>query len=199
MELNMTHLILTAAAGYLLGNISPAYLIGKKFAHIDIRKHGSGNAGTTNSLRLLGKKKAAAVLLIDALKGVVAAQLGFRLGGERLALVGALAVIIGHVFPIFLNFKGGKGVATTLGSLLSIFPAYGSIALLIGIALIFRTRIVSLGSMVGVVSMALIVFFSGADRFSLMIVSFIALFVLFTHRENISRLIKGTERKLGEK
>lgn len=199
MEINMTHLAVTAAAGYLLGNISPSYLIAKKYANIDIRRHGSGNAGTTNSLRILGKKKAAAVLLIDALKGVAAARIGFWLGGEQLALIGALSVIIGHVFPVFLNFKGGKGVATTLGSLLSIFPALGSIALLIGVTVILKTRMVSLGSMVGVVSMAGILFLKGADRFSLCVVSFIALFVLFTHRENIGRLIRGNERKLGEK
>lgn len=199
MELNSRDWIIVIVAGYFLGNISPAYLIGKKFSNIDIRKHGSGNAGTTNSLRVLGWKKALLVLMIDALKGVIAARLGYFLGGEHLALIGAIAVIVGHVFPVFLKFKGGKGVATTIGALASIFPMYALIAVLIGVSVIMKTRYVSLGSMSGIVSMTLILYWTKADQYSLSMVSFIALFILFTHRENIQRLRQGSERKLGEK
>lgn len=199
MELNSRDWIIVIVAGYFLGNISPAYLIGKKFSNLDIRKHGSGNAGTTNSLRVLGWKKALLVLMIDALKGVIAARLGYFLGGEHLALVGAIAVIVGHVFPVFLKFKGGKGVATTIGALASIFPMYALIAVLIGVSVIMKTRYVSLGSMSGIVSMTLILYWTKADQYSLSMVSFIALFILFTHRENIQRLRQGSERKLGEK
>lgn len=199
MELNSRDWIIVIVAGYFLGNISPAYLIGKKFSNLDIRKHGSGNAGTTNSLRVLGWKKALLVLMIDALKGVIAARLGYFLGGEHLALIGAIAVIVGHVFPVFLKFKGGKGVATTIGALESIFPMYALIAVLIGVSVIMKTRYVSLGSMSGIVSMTLILYWTKADQYSLSMVSFIALFILFTHRENIQRLRQGSERKLGEK
>lgn len=199
MELNSRDWIIVIVAGYFLGNISPAYLIGKKFSNIDIRKHGSGNAGTTNSLRVLGWKKALLVLMIDALKGVIAARLGYFQGGEHLALIGAIAVIVGHVFPVFLKFKGGKGVATTIGALASIFPMYALIAVLIGVSVIMKTRYVSLGSMSGIVSMTLILYWTKADQYSLSMVSFIALFILFTHRENIQRLRQGSERKLGEK
>lgn len=199
MELNSRDWIIVIVAGYFLGNISPAYLIGKKFSNLDIRKHGSGNAGTTNSLRVLGWKKALLVLMIDALKGVIAARLGYFLGGEHLALIGAIAVIVGHVFPVFLKFKGGKGVATTIGALASIFPMYALIAVLIGVSVIMKTRYVSLGSMSGIVSMTLILYWTKADQYSLSMVSFIALFILFTHRENIQRLRQGSERKLGEK
>lgn len=199
MEVNSMHIAAVIIMGYLLGNISPSYLIAKKYANIDIRNYGSGNAGTTNSLRVLGVKKALIVLLIDAAKGIAAARLGYFLGGERLALIGAVSVIIGHVFPVFLKFKGGKGVATVIGSLMSVFPMYGLIALLIGIAMIMKTRYVSLGSMTGIVSMTFLLYMNQADSYSLSIVSFIALFILFTHRENIRRLRNGTERKLGEK
>lgn len=199
MEHSMMKLLITIVASYLLGNISPSYLIGMKYDHIDIRDYGSGNAGATNSLRVLGKKKALVVFLADALKGLVAARLGYMLGGEEMALIGAASVIVGHVFPIFLKFRGGKGVATTIGSLSSIFPMYGLICVLIGVALIFKTRYVSLGSMSGAVSMAVILWMTKAPPDVLWIVSMIALFILFTHRTNIKRLMSGTERKLGEK
>lgn len=199
MEANSVHIAAVIITGYLLGNISPSYLIAKKYANIDIRNYGSGNAGTTNSLRVLGVKKALVVLVIDAFKGIAAARIGYFLGGERLALIGAVSVIIGHVFPVFLKFKGGKGVATVIGSLMSIFPMYGLIALLIGIATIMKTGYVSLGSMSGIVSMTFLLYMNKADSYSLSIVSFIALFILFTHRENIRRLRSGAERKLGEK
>lgn len=198
MEFNIIRLIITLIAGYALGNISPSYLIGKRYDNIDIRQHGSGNAGATNSLRVMGKKKALLVFLIDALKGLVASRIGYALGGEQMALMGAVAVILGHVYPAVLRFRGGKGVATTLGALISIFPMYGLIAILLAITVIIRTRYVSLGSLTGAVVMAFILFMTKADSYSLSLVALIALFIMFTHRTNIKRLLNKTERKLGE-
>ena len=184
---------------YLLGNISPSYFIGKKFKNLDIREHGSGNAGTTNTLRVLGAKYALIVFVIDFLKGLIATQIGYKAGGLEFALIAAVAVVFGHVFPVLLKFKGGKGVATSVGALLGLFPIYGLIALLLAIALIMKTRYVSLGSIVGMSTLPFILYSARQPRESIITSIILAGFIIFTHRENIKRLINKTERKLGEK
>ena len=184
---------------YLLGNISPSYFIGKKFKNLDIREHGSGNAGTTNTLRVLGAKYALIVFVIDFLKGLIATQIGYKAGGLEFALFAAVAVVFGHVFPVLLKFKGGKGVATSVGALLGLFPIYGLIALLLAIALIMKTRYVSLGSIVGMSTLPFILYSARQPRESIITSIVLAGFIIFTHRENIKRLINKTERKLGEK
>ncbi len=185
--------------GYLLGNISPSYFIGKRIKNLDIREHGSGNAGTTNTLRILGAKSALVVFAVDFLKGLIATQIGYRLGGLDFALVAGIAVVFGHVFPVFLKFKGGKGVATSIGVLIGVFPIYGIIALLIGVALIMKTRLVSLGSIAGMATVPFILYSARQNTKSIVTGAILAGFIMFTHRENIKRLINKTERRLGDK
>jgi len=143
--------LLIILVSYLLGSVSFAYLISKHFYHIDIRNYGSKNAGATNVLRVIGGKSALIVLLLDVLKGVIAVLLGRLIGGEGLALLCGVAVVVGHNWPIFLCFKGGKGIATSLGVILGIYPLGALIMLLIGILVIAFSRYVSLGSVTAAV------------------------------------------------
>ncbi len=127
-------IILTIIIGYLLGCISAAYLIGKKFGHIDIRQYGSGNAGATNMLRTMGIKYAAPTLILDMLKAAAAALLGWLIMGSRWGIaIGGYAAVLGHTFPFYMDFKGGKGVAAICGVLMVLNPLLGIILLVLGI------------------------------------------------------------------
>ena len=145
--------IIMAIIAYLIGSINFSVIISKKVAGFDVREKGSGNAGTTNMLRAVGKKAAAVTLICDVLKGVVAIGIAIILGNivkdinrELLIQVAGIAVVLGHTFPVFFGFKGGKGVATSLGILLLSNWQIGLICLVFGIVLIILTRMVSLGS-----------------------------------------------------
>lgn len=193
------NIFLVVVIAYMLGNISPSYIMGKKYKNLDIRKHGSGNAGTTNALRVLGKKSAAIVFLVDLVKGLIAVQIGHLIAGYTGALTAAVFVVIGHIFPVFLGFKGGKGIATTIGALISLFPMVTVIATLLGVGIILRTRIVSLGSLIGISVLPLILLGAGQDRQGVITAAILSGLVIFTHRENIKRLRDKNERRLGEK
>lgn len=190
--------IISIILSYFIGNISPAILIGK-MAGIDIRKQGSGNAGTTNVLRVLGKKAAIATFLIDISKGVIAVLIGRYIvgGGQELAMACGMAAFIGHIWPIIFGFKGGKGIATAFGVILAINPLLGlaicaPVFLLIGI-----TRRVSVGSLVGAVIFPMIAYLF--DPIYLIWALAMAVIVLIKHRMNIKRLLKGEEPKLSFK
>jgi len=188
--------IVVVIISYFLGNISPSTMLAKARG-VDIRKEGSGNAGTTNALRVLGKKAAAATLLIDVLKGVAAVLLGRYLGGEEIALICGTAVFCGHIWPVFYKFKGGKGVATAIGVILTAAPLLGACILAGALAIIAISRRVSVGACI-----AAIVFPFAATLYDsdLMIWSIVmALIILFKHRQNIKRIIKGEEPKLNFK
>ncbi|WP_159882978.1 glycerol-3-phosphate 1-O-acyltransferase PlsY [Paenibacillus puerhi] len=187
--------------GYLLGSISFSFLAGKLLKGIDIRQHGSGNAGATNTLRVLGKGPGIAVLLLDVLKGVAAVWLGYLLsGGETLFLVlSGISVIVGHNWPVFFGFRGGKGIATTIGVMVSVafLPA-----LLAGIAAILSivwTRYVSLGSLLFTALLPLFIWLMGRPVEILWLSLLLFAFALFRHRSNIVKLFKGQENKLGSK
>ncbi|WP_276351671.1 glycerol-3-phosphate 1-O-acyltransferase PlsY [Cohnella caldifontis] len=191
--------IVGIAASYLLGSVSFSILMAKWLKKIDIRQHGSGNAGATNTLRVLGKGPALAVFLLDIAKGVVAVLLGLWLGdGEAwVPVVCGLAAIVGHNWPIFFHFKGGKGIATTIGALavLAIGPA--AIAGAAAILVIALTRYVSLGSIVFVVLLPFLLAAFGFDSSYLWGSAVIAVLAVYRHRRNIAKLIQGTENKLG--
>ncbi len=200
----MTTIIFSTVVGYLLGSISFSYIIAKKIKKVDIRQHGSGNAGATNTLRVLGVGPAILVLLLDALKGIIAVLLGFYLAGEGLApALAGLMAIIGHNWPIFLKFKGGKGVATTIGVLATLVFLPALYAGILGIVSIVITRFVSLGSLIFLLGTTMItVFFR--DYFNYPIeYAYLLLIVtalsFWRHRSNILRLLKGTESKIGQK
>jgi len=194
---------------YLIGSI-PFGVFAGRFAGIDVREHGSKNIGATNVLRTLGKKYGIAVFLADALKGLVAVRLAVWLAGadpfyrSSLGIVAAVFVVIGHSFPIWLRFRGGKGVATSGGACLGLLPVPTSIGGLIWIVVFLAFRYVSVASIAAIVSLPLVVWLL-SDRgnspnylmfgFSL----FIAFLVTWRHRENIVRLTRGTEPRFDRK
>ncbi|RXT14044.1 glycerol-3-phosphate 1-O-acyltransferase [Ammoniphilus sp. CFH 90114] len=187
-------------AGYLLGSISFSYLIAKKVAGIDIRHHGSGNAGATNTLRVLGKGPGILVLLLDALKGVSAVWFAHWIsGGDHLitALAGAMA-IIGHNWPVFFGFKGGKGVATTIGVIASLSFISFLWSALITVAVIYITRYVSLGSLVFLALIPIFMYVYGEPNAYIWMAAIVCILGFVRHSQNIVRLLQGTESKLGQ-
>ncbi|WP_037372758.1 glycerol-3-phosphate 1-O-acyltransferase PlsY [Anaerovorax odorimutans] len=188
--------IISVIVSYFLGNISPAILIGKLYG-IDIRKQGSGNAGTTNVLRTLGKKAAAATLFIDIFKGVLAVIIGRLLGGEQLAVICGLAAFIGHIWPMAFSFRGGKGVATGIGIILTVNYILGIIVAIIALAVMAITKRVSAGSVIGAVSLPIVSYFICPQY--LLWLCIMAVIVIIKHRENIKRLLKGEEPKFSFK
>lgn len=183
-------------AGYLIGNISFAYYAGRIFGGFDIREKGSGNAGATNVIRVLGWKIGIGVFVLDALKGLAAAAIGLVLGGEVGAMLAAFGVVLGHDFPVFLNFRGGKGIASTTGIFLFLFPlpALGSVLLFILIVLV--SRWVSLGSLVFVSCVLAYVLVSGQPTAYAVLAAGLTLFAFLRHSANIQRLLRGEENRL---
>ncbi len=192
--------IMLLVCSYLLGSISFAYLFVKGFRGIDIRSVGSGNPGATNVARLMGLKTALVVLLLDALKGwIVAATVPRLVADPGFVLLCGLAVIAGHNWPVFLKFRGGKGVATTLGFFLgfAFLPTIGVVAFVAGV--IFLTRFVSLGSIVGSIAIPVLMVLSPELRSHLLYGLIICLIILWRHGANIKRLLQGTEPRLEKK
>lgn len=190
--------ILTVIIAYLLGNMSFAFILGKVLMHKDVREYGSGNSGATNAIRAFGAKIGVMAFVGDLLKGVIAVLIGRLLCGNIGAYFAGAFVILGHNYPIFLKFKGGKGVATSIGVMLIISPAVSLICFVIGLCLAFFTRMVSLGSITGMV-LAPIVALVFIRPFNLQLFIF-CLFVsslsIYRHKENIKRLMQGKENKL---
>ena len=204
--------IIMAIIAYVIGSVNFSVIFSKKFAGFDVREKGSGNAGTTNMLRSVGKKAAAITLVCDILKGVVAIGIAILLGNipdinkELLVQIAGVCVILGHTFPIFFGFKGGKGVATSLGVLLLSNWQIGLICLVFALVLMVLTRMVSVGSCGAAVLFPVLTLFinehytvltEGKQGNTYFIYSVIlAVIVLFNHRSNIKRLLNGTENKI---
>lgn len=191
---------------YLLGSIPTAVWVGKTYYGIDVRQHGSNNAGATNTFRVLGKKPGIVVLLIDVLKGALAVLLPFFVlknhysvnGVIEVQLIAAIMAIVGHVFPLFAQFKGGKGVATSLGVIVGIHPPAAGICLLIFLLVFIAFKYVSLGAIVTAIAFPLlIVFYFKVDSLWLQAFSIVlGSVVVFTHKKNIKRLINREESKM---
>jgi acyl phosphate:glycerol-3-phosphate acyltransferase len=205
MELSVKIVFLVLS--YVIGAFPTAFIIGKFVKKIDIREHGSGNVGATNVFRVVGKKWGILVLVIDILKGVLAVLLwqpvcdlvgGPELSRRFLFICGIIA-ILGHNWTIFLNFKGGKGVATTLGVLLGLFPFSVSIAAAVAFTLIGITHYVSIGSVVGALLFPVIFAIENHTMpdftFFMVVICVIALMIVVKHKSNIKRLLKGEEHK----
>lgn len=184
--------------GYLLGSIPFGLLLSKWAGYGDIRDIGSGNIGATNVLRTGNKKLALATLLLDGGKGAAAVLLARQLGGENAAMLAGLFSIIGHMFPVWLKFKGGKGVATTIGMLLALLPAAGLIACAVWLLMALGFRYSSLAALIAVLSTPLAAHFIYDDAALSALCGFIALLIWFKHRANIRRLIKGEEPKIDQ-
>ena len=209
-------IVLILVISYIFGSIPFGVLISRKFAGVDVRKFGSGKIGTTNVLRTVGKKAALFVGVLDILKGalpviitgvifkntpVIVANIDF--GVVVLQALAAMAAITGHSFSIFLKFQGGRGVATFFGGLIALCPIAAIIGAEMLILSIGLTRYVSLGSIIGAVgTYAILIPLSLFNGFPLVVLIYSligAIFIMVMHRDNISRLLKGTERRLGEK
>jgi glycerol-3-phosphate acyltransferase PlsY len=193
---------------YLFGSIPTAVWVGKAWYGIDVREHGSKNAGATNTFRVLGKKPGRIVLLIDVFKGalatlfpVISSHIYLHLEVDALVevqLLAAIFAVTGHVFPIFAQFRGGKGVATSLGVIIGLQPFAALICLIIFLVVFIISKFVSLGAICASVAFPLVVRFILKEE-SLLLVGFSVLLsglVIFAHRKNIGRLIKGEESKM---
>jgi|TARA_R110000737_G_scaffold164641_2_gene192317 glycerol-3-phosphate acyltransferase PlsY len=192
--------------GYFLGSIPTAVWLGKSKYGIDVREHGSNNAGATNTFRVLGQKAGIVVLCIDVLKGLIATLLPLilmpdKLGSDALVniqMLSSMACVLGHVFPIFANFDGGKGVATSLGVIIGLHPPAAIIAMGIFLAIYLATSFVSLGAMCAALSFPLLLYFRfHVDSINLIAFSSIlSIAVVIAHRKNIVRLLNRTESKM---
>ena len=193
----MADYILTVVLAYLIGSIPSGLILGKLFWHTDLREHGSHNIGATNAWRTLGKRAGIAVFIADSIKGQAGVVLGLLLAGTPLAAVlGGLFAIIGHSFSIFLRFHGGKGVATSLGVLTMLMGNVTLIVFAVWFAIVYTTRYVSLGSVVaGFLTPILAALFAYPMEYVLFTV-IAAILVIVRHRENIVRLMNGTENKI---
>jgi glycerol-3-phosphate acyltransferase PlsY len=203
-------IIAVVAIGYVLGSIPTGVWLGKTIKGIDLREHGSRSMGATNVFRVLGWKLAVLTLLIDVVKGFLAAFIAsmINLGDiallpRQLALIAGLAAVVGHLYPLFAKFKGGKGIATGAGMLLYLVPPELGFAVLVFILTVSITRYVSLGSLLAVAFLAVVIILEryyldyphGDEMIAFVFILLLA--VLFTHRANIRRLLSGNENKLG--
>lgn len=211
----MATYIIIAVIAYLIGSINFSIILSKRMAGFDIREKGSGNAGTTNMLRAVGKKAAVITLNCDILKGVVsiliavlAGKIVKNLDNALLVQLAGIFVIIGHTFPVFFKFKGGKGIATALGVLLMINWQIGLICLIFALVLMALTKMVSVGSIAAAILFPILVAFidqnyivqTSNSNWSYLVFSIIvALLVIFNHRANVQRILNGTENRLSFK
>lgn len=195
-------------AAYLIGAIPTAVWVGKRFYNTDVRQHGSGNAGATNTFRVLGKKPGSIVMAVDIFKGWAATSLAGLLvfwdaipADQLIAyklLLGVVAVI-GHIFPVYVGFKGGKGVATLMGMVLAVYLQVALICLGVFIVVVLLTKYVSLSSMLAAISFPLLLLlpaFKPEEPLLLIFGVLIAIMVVLTHRKNINRLLQGVESKV---
>jgi acyl phosphate:glycerol-3-phosphate acyltransferase len=211
----ITLYLIVAAVAYLLGSIPFGYLLVRIFRGEDIRQTGSGNIGATNVVRSGAKGLGIATLALDAIKGALAVGLAALVAGSKYNLCGdffqhpcapalrlmslaAICAVLGHVFPVWLRFKGGKGVATALGAFCVLFPKVILVSLVIFILVVAITRYVSLGSILGAIAFPVAAYFmQNADWLSLFLASGVSLIIVLKHHQNISRLLAGTENRFG--
>jgi len=193
------HLLTCAVLGYLLGNFQTGVIVGRLLNSKDLRMHGSGSSGATNAMRVLGKKAGILTLLGDIAKGMLAVEIGILLLGRDGGLTAGLFVVVGHIWPAFFGFNGGKGIATTLGVLLILQPLYAAIIIIVMAILICATRTVSLSNLLGTgVYLLMNTITAGINRNWILICFglLLASLIIFAHRGNIQRLNWGTEPKI---
>lgn len=191
-------LFLNCLIPYIIGSFSFSFIIGKWFKNLDIRKYGSGNAGATNAVRVLGKKMGIIIGALDILKGMAAVLIGLQLMGDIGGLIAGLFVVIGHDWSILLKFKGGKGIATSFGTLLVIHFPTAIICMAIGLIIVFYTRYASLGFLT-FLAITPIVSSLISKNFSIELFIFttsLALLSVLRHKSNIERLLNGSENKI---
>ncbi|UNC92471.1 glycerol-3-phosphate 1-O-acyltransferase PlsY [Candidatus Contubernalis alkaliaceticus] len=194
--------LLIIAFSYLLGSISFGYLFVKYLKGVDIREHGSGSTGATNIMRILGVGPGVTVFLLDALKGFFSVYAAKTLtGNPYIEIASAVAVVAGHNWPLFFGFKGGRGIATSLGALTGLFPKVTLILAIIGFSVVGLSKFVSLGSVVGAVSLPFLIWFfvEGHNIPYLVFGTFLSLLAVARHIPNLKRIRAGTESKIGQR
>lgn len=190
--------IITLLISYFVGTISGSYIIGNLFLNKDIRKYGSGNAGTTNAMRVLGKKAGVLTFLIDFLKGALVTLIIRKIFGDEYVPLAILGAVMGHDFPFYMKFKGGKGVATTLGALALFNFPLTLICYVVWVLGTVLTKMVSVGSILFFVSIIIVYsFMSNLAMSNILIIDIIALIGIIRHKDNIKRIIAGNENKIG--
>jgi acyl phosphate:glycerol-3-phosphate acyltransferase len=193
---------LLVLAAYLIGAIPTSYIVGRVTRGIDLRQHGSGNLGATNTYRVLGWRAATPVFIVDILKGWAPTwffPMWDRAAAPEWALAYGAAAIIGHMFSVYVGFKGGKGVATSAGVFLALAPAAVGISLLLWVSVLYLSGYVSLASIVSAAILPLLIYFFNAPDSTLGLAVVLALVVLYAHRANIRRLVKGEEHRFRRK
>jgi len=188
-------IILSGIVGYLLGSINSSIIVGKLY-RIDIRQYGSGNAGMTNTLRTLGKKAAFFVLIGDILKGILSYLIGLAFAGYTGAMMAGTCAILGHNWPVYFGFKGGKGVLTSIAVLFMMNAEIALILLIVFAIVVALTRYVSLGSIIGAALFPVLAIVYKQSAGFVIFAFVIGLLVIFRHRSNIARILNGTESKL---
>jgi len=192
----LTNALMIGVIGYFLGSIPFSFIVSKYLGKIDIRHHGSGNSGATNVFRTLGKKAGLLAFLGDFIKGMLAALIGLKFFDTNGALICAGLAIIGHCYPIWLKFKGGKGVATSAGMIIALTPLVGLILVVYQLTVIYKSRLMSLASITAAALYPILVVAFGYQVEYIAYSTFIGLFVIYRHRANLKRLLNGTEAKL---
>ncbi|MDI6735383.1 MAG: glycerol-3-phosphate 1-O-acyltransferase PlsY [bacterium] len=193
-------IVLIIIISYLIGSIPTAYLVGRIFGKVDIRTVGSGNVGASNVFRIVGKTAGISVLIVDILKGFLPVLIVHCLGFDILiGIVAGLGAITGHIWTVFLKFKGGKGVATGLGVFLGLAPLPILIILVIFIIVVAITKYISLGSIIGAFLLPLLLFFFAREGIIIIFGTIASLLIIIKHLPNIKRLITGQEHKFNTK
>ena len=192
------NIVIVLVVGYLLGSISTGVVLSRLFADTDIRSQGSGNAGTTNMLRVLGRKMALLTFIGDMLKGIIAVYIGkWLVGGELGGVLGVLGAVLGHFYPLYFGFKGGKGIATSFGSLLFVYPIQALLAFSVFLILVAVTHYVSVGSVAAAFTLPMLVILTHPENLPVCVITAcIGVMVIWRHRANIKRLMNHTESKL---
>ena len=192
---------IVALVSYFIGNFCSAYILGKIFKKEDIRESGSKNAGATNALRVFGIKIGIFAFILDVLKGILAVYIGNRLLGYNGMLIAAIFVVVGHNYPVFLRFKGGKGMAASIGVMLSLHWPTALVCIIIGVLVIAKTRYVSLGSITAAALVPIVgcIMNRPFNKEYFMTTLILAIMAVYRHRANIKRLINKEEFKIGER
>lgn len=190
--------ILIAVIGYFLGNISSSYIVGKLGSNIDVREYGSGNLGTTNAYRVLGLKAGALVFIGDVIKGIIATVIGLLIVRDNSigGLIGGITAVAGHNWPFLLEFKGGKGIATSFGTIIILFPEVALILLVVEVLIIVLTGYVSLGSVTVAILLPILTIAFRYDPWLIAGAFILAIMAIYRHKDNITRLLNGTENKI---
>ena len=184
---------------YLIGSFSSAFFIGKIFMKIDIREFGSGNAGATNAIRVMGKKLGFSTFILDVFKGILAVLISRAILGDNGGYIGGIFAVLGHNWPLFIGFKGGKGVATSLGVILIFHPLTAIVCVLLGMTTTLITRFVSLGSIVFLVLTPIVnaIITEEFNKQFFITTLLLALLAIYRHKANFKRIASGTENKIG--